>query len=225
MRSSFRKWFSKDKQEQAPAEGSETQTPADDEGMPGGLEARGAAVYLPGVSGALLSAGLPDKVLRALYRPSWDLENARVVRRVHDEYSYFVTQTCGCGGVYGINPLTRGQVAFRYESKTFDALVTQCLLCGEERSFLFDVTSCYGTPDRADDRLIQRVVGLWFTRLAHAFTEVVLDVSRDRDSKEHARVYFVVREVLTEELDRQPDLLHQPIDIQAVWSKVQARIG
>lgn len=70
-----------------------------------------------------------------------DLSKAVRVKSVPDEYQYIRLNPCLCGGNYRpkMQSLATGDKADHY-----DVISAQCMSCGRERIFVFDINSFFG---------------------------------------------------------------------------------
>jgi hypothetical protein len=63
------------------------------------------------------------------------------VSGISEEYKYLKTQKCKCGGTL---EKKMQALLFSEEQKPYDLLTCECVNCGEEKKFYFDISSFFG---------------------------------------------------------------------------------
>jgi hypothetical protein len=82
----------------------------------------------------------PATMVRPDRAPAPDLSQAIKVGSILEEYAHVSGQRCTCGGRYEKS----AQALLMHNGKPHDQLIVNCAQCGQQRSFLFDISSFFG---------------------------------------------------------------------------------
>jgi hypothetical protein len=150
---------------------------------------------------------------------------AKEVKKIEEEYNYIIAQACSCGGIYSVVPPAILQVCFKKSNRVYDGISTRCILCGNTRDFLFDITQLYGQPEAMSvDRseIMNTLREIWISRLAHAITvkEFKLPIS----SNSHIPIYAIVHTILMDKYSEDPLTLVKRMYSYIIKAQVEKRM-
>ena len=144
-----------------------------------------------------------------------NLNEAKPVAAVVDEYRYVCGTDCVCGGEYGIRPLTRGQVGYLSNGLMYEVLATQCMMCGQERNFIFDITTICGKPWPADHHEKMRVIySLSMLHLAKKADQVFFTYNGQREKA--SDFYPKLESLLFQLADHHPEVFMSPLNLELI---------
>lgn len=120
---------------------------------------------------------------------------------VADEYAIFLSEFCARGGV--LIPVKQTLVTVRGagENKYYDRIEMKCLICGETRSFLFDINEFYPeemkmSPSQIAEvkRQVGRARDMASTNAFHCLVRQLILPDKPSAEPQHSNAYFYLRD-------------------------------